>query len=148
MPRRVRVRLRLLRLTTLGVAGAMALSSCGSGCTEIGYRNELRVTATGDDLTRIAEVRLCADEICAYPSTEAAPPTGRSYWVTHHSAAPDLWIYDFGDHHPDTVHLTFLDAAGSTLDQQQHTIDWTLTDEPNGPGCGWRAEPYDLTVSI
>ncbi|MWV51506.1 hypothetical protein GRS96_19770 (plasmid) [Rathayibacter sp. VKM Ac-2803] len=46
------------------------------------------------------------------------------------------------------MQLTLLDDTGHTLDEQEHAIDWTLTDEPNGPGCGWRADPYDLTISI
>ncbi|MWV58048.1 hypothetical protein [Rathayibacter sp. VKM Ac-2754] len=130
----------------LGGAVALALSGCGVHCHEIGYTNELRVTVRGDDVEIIADIGLCAEDICAYPSQAAAPPTGRSYWVTH--SVSNLWIYDFGDHHPDAVHLTLLDSAGRTLEEQDHEIDWVLTDEPNGAGCGWRADPYDLTVAL
>ncbi|MWV51505.1 hypothetical protein GRS96_19765 (plasmid) [Rathayibacter sp. VKM Ac-2803] len=79
-------------------AASLMLSSCAMGCDEVGYRNELRVTVTGENRDNVTDVRLCADGICAYHSQEAAPSTGRSYWVTH--AVSDLWTYDFGDHHP------------------------------------------------
>lgn len=100
----------------------------------------------GNDVGDVATLDLCAGDICAYPSFDVAPNGVRSYWVIH--TVPDLRIYDFGDHHPDTVHLTFLDSAGRTLDEQDHTIDWILLDEPNGPGCGGRTEGYDVTVLL
>ncbi|MBF4462274.1 MULTISPECIES: hypothetical protein [unclassified Rathayibacter] len=128
----------------LGVSASLALSSCGFSCTEIGYRNELRITAVGAGAEAITDILLCAGDICAYPSQDAAPVTGRSYWVTH--ATPGLWVYDFGDHHPDTVQLTLIDSSGGQIRQQEYRIDWVLIDEPNGPGCGWRAEPFELTL--
>ncbi|ROP50173.1 MULTISPECIES: hypothetical protein [unclassified Rathayibacter] len=148
MTSRTRLDRHLLAVASgaVGVVAALSLTSCGYGCHEIGYTNELRVTAAGARSVDVADIRLCADEICAYPSVDAAPATGRSYWVVHNTSG--LWIYVFGDHHPDTVHLTLLDNAGRALDEQDHDIDWNLVDEPNGPGCGWRADPYDLTVSL
>lgn len=134
---------------TAGLVAMTALTGCAvsPGCTEGGYRNELRVTVAGDDAGQVATIDLCADDICAYSSSDVAPAGVRSYWVIHNTV-PNLWIYDFGDHYPSTVELTFLDTAGRTLDEQDHAIDWLLLDGPNGPGCGWRTEGYDLTVTI
>lgn len=136
-------RRRVAAAAALAVTGAVGLSSCVTHCNEMGYRNTLRVTATGDD---VADVRLCSGEICAEPSLDGAPATRGAFVVTRD--VPGQWTYDFGAILPDSVHLTLLDEAGTTLDEQDHAIDWRLVDEPNGGGCGWRADTYELAVVL
>ncbi|NQX26194.1 hypothetical protein HQQ81_02380 [Microbacteriaceae bacterium VKM Ac-2854] len=128
----------------LGAPLVIALSACAPLdplCTEIGYRNSLSVTVTD---VRVADIALCAADICA--ADPDAAPQGRSYWVIHN--VPGLWLFDFGSDLPESAQFTLTASDGTVLDDRERAIDWTLLDEPNGAGCGWRAGPAELAIEL
>ncbi|MWV47904.1 hypothetical protein GRS96_01285 [Rathayibacter sp. VKM Ac-2803] len=127
------------------VAGVLLLSGCAApaACTAVGWSTSLAITVSGPGRTSVADVRICAGGVCSRPS-DLASDGALSFPVLHSS--DDRWVFDLGMESPDPIAVTLLDRQGEVLLTREQLIDWTFVDEPNGPGCGRRAESKELSI--
>ncbi|SMH50369.1 hypothetical protein SAMN06295885_3512 [Rathayibacter oskolensis] len=132
----------------VSAAGALLLlAGCAAppACTGIGWSTALAIELAGPGRDSVAEVRICASGVCSRPS-ELASDGSRSFPVLR--ADDGRWVFDLGMEAPDPIAVTLIDRQGEVLLKREELIEWRLLDEPNGPGCGWRAESKELSIDV
>ncbi|KQQ05914.1 MULTISPECIES: hypothetical protein [unclassified Rathayibacter] len=129
-----------------GAAGLLLLlGGCAepAPCTAIGWSTSLTIAIDGPGRASVADVRICAGGVCSRPG-DLASDGSRSFPVLR--SDDDRWVFDLGTAAPDPIAVTLIDQQGEVLLTREQLIDWRLIDEPNGPGCGWRAESKELSI--
>lgn len=143
------MRARWLIGATAWVASALVLSGCAAfplGCREAGLVNYLSVYVDGPGADLVDDIDLCADGKCAIYAEEAQPRESNWFWVTHN--VDHHWSYSLGPYTPDRVALSVVDGSAAVLLETEQSIEWKNVQEPNGPGCGERADPVTITVIV
>ena len=133
-----------------GAAGAVLLlltAGCAPSpaCSGTDWSSVLAVTAVGPGRASVADLRLCAGPVCSRPS-EPASDGSRSFGVLQ--VDDERWLFDVGRALPDPVTLTLTDRSGELLLEREYSVGWQLIDEPEGEGCGWRAETEELSIDV
>ncbi|QHC68155.1 hypothetical protein GSU68_17325 [Rathayibacter sp. VKM Ac-2759] len=131
---------------TVGAACLLLLlAGCSepAPCTAIGWSTSLTIVVDGPGRASVADVRICAGGVCSRPADLAADGS-RSFPVL--TSDDGRWVFDLGMSSPDPIAVTLIDRQGEVLFTREQLIDWRILDEPNGPGCGRRAESKELSI--
>ena len=124
-----------LRASIAGLAMALGLSGCTSGeCPTIGYIHELTVEL-GGEAAGVAEVQLCADDICS--RAEGADHAGPLGLVSVSGHDQNTWRFDLDKTH-DALTVRTLASDGTVISDTLVTPEWVRV---NGSvECGGRNE--------
>lgn len=130
-----------------GAVLVVVLAGCAPApaCSGTQWSSLLEVSAVGPGRASVADMRLCSGPVCSRPS-EPASDGSRSFDVLQ--VGDELWVFDVGRGLPDPVTLTLTDRSGELLLQREYSVGWRVVDEPAGEGCGWRAEPKELSIDV
>jgi hypothetical protein len=129
------MRMPALAALGCGVLLAASLAACTTpqACTDVGWRNQLRVHVTGD-AAAVDWVTFCDGATCAPPLPPTPRPTPDPIDSTTRDG--DVWTVRIDMSTPGTGHLGAYDTAGALLVDQPVALHWTRvggTAECGGP---------------
>lgn len=121
-------------IAIIGAAWLSALTFSGCtplACTEAGWNNEVTVILEGDATTDVLTMRLCFDGDCVHGT----------------AASANTWNFELGLASPAEPTLVATAMDGTVEIDRALPVEWSTTDEPNGPGCDNRSVAQPVILS-